>query len=100
MDKNFLYGIIVLLSITDAFIYIQKTNPNILDNFLPWSQNESWQNKDPDWGVKPNLNKKDENKEEKKEDLNEINPKEKEQNKEGNKGEKKRRMRFFNGCFS
>lgn len=67
MDRSFLYGIIVLLGITDAMVYIQKTDPNIFGNFLPGSHSESWQ-KDPGWSQKPEQDKKEEKKEQKKEE--------------------------------
>lgn len=67
MDRSFLYGIIVLLGITDAMLYIQKTDPNLFGNFLPGSHSENWQ-KDPSWSQKPEQEKKEEKKEQKKEE--------------------------------
>lgn len=62
MDRSFLYGIVVLLSLTDTVIYIQKTNPNLIEKFVPSSKDGSWQSKDPGWNVKPDIDKKEEKK--------------------------------------
>jgi len=60
MDRSFLYGVIVLLAITDGLIYIQKTDPSLLSKFMPFSSShENWQSKDPGWNVKPDAEKKD-----------------------------------------
>lgn len=65
MDRSFLYGIIVLLGITDAVIYIQKTEPNLFGNFFSGANPEGWR-KDPGWSQDPG--KKDEKKEQKKDE--------------------------------
>lgn len=68
MDRSFLYGLIVLLTITDGILYIQKTDPSLLSKFVPFLSNkENWQSKDPGWNSKPEIDKK-ESKPEKKPD--------------------------------
>lgn len=52
MDRSFLYGIIILLAITDGLIYIQRTDPSLIAKFIPNSSADSWQNKDPGWDNK------------------------------------------------
>lgn len=100
MDRNFLYGIIVLLSLTDAMIYIQKTDPNLLSKFLPGSVSDSWQSKDPGWNSKPDNEKKEDKKEEKSEPKKEANPSEDKQDKSDSQPAEPRKRRFFRGCFS
>ena len=100
MDRNFLYGIIVLLSLTDAMIYIQKTDPNLLSNFLPGSTSESWQSKDPGWNTKPDDDKKEHKKDDKAEQKKEADPSEKKQDRQEVQPEEPRKRRFFKGCFS
>lgn len=61
MDRNLLYGVIVLLSLTSCLIYINKTDPNLLEKFMHFPyQSENWQSKDPGWNSKPNIENKEE----------------------------------------
>ena len=100
MDRNFLYGIIVLLSLTDAMIYIQKTDPNLLSKFLPGSASDSWQSKDPGWNQKPDGEKKEEKKDDKAEPKSEANPSEEKQDRQESQPSEPKKRRFFKGCFS
>ena len=93
MDRSFLYGLVVLLGITDALVYIQKTDPNLLSKFNPMSQSDGWQ-KDPGWSQKPEDKKepkKDEAKPEEKKEESEPQQ-EKEQQEQGRK---KHNFRLF-----
>ena len=92
MDRSFLYGIIVLLGITDALIYIQKTDPNLLGNLLPRSEN--WQ-KDPGWNQKPEQEKKEEKKEEKKDELKKDDKLEENKSPDSQEQGRKRHFRLF-----
>lgn len=94
MDRSFLYGIIVLLALTDLVIYIQKTDPNLISKFVPsLSENNGWQSKDPGWNVKPETEKKPEVPEikDKPEEKKDVTP-----NDDNNQNEpRKRHFKFF-----
>ena len=90
MDRGFLYGIIVLLSLTDLVIYIQKTDPNLIAKIMPsTSQDSSWQSKDPGWDKKPEAEKKEEKKDST-EEKKDVAPEE-----EKSQAEPRKKHRFF-----
>lgn len=60
MDRSFLYGIVVLLALTDSIIYIQKTDPSLIANLLHLTDGgDDWKSKEPGWEVKPGDDRKD-----------------------------------------
>ena len=96
MDRNFLYGVIVLLSLTDCLIYIKKTDPNLLEKFMPFSnQSENWQSKDPGWNSKPNIEKKEEKPEIKPDSDKKSEVKPDSDEKESPKSERNHFFKFF-----
>jgi hypothetical protein len=96
MDRNFLYGIILLLSLTFCFIYIKKTDPNLFDKFMPLSNSsENWQNKDPNWKSEPNIEKKEEKPEIKSDSDKKSEVKPESNEKESPKNERNHFFKFF-----
>lgn len=60
MDRSFLYGIIVLLALTESIIYIQKTDPGLIAKLLPFKKgDDGWKSTEPGWEAKPGDEKKD-----------------------------------------
>lgn len=89
MDRSFLYGIIVLLALTDSIIYIQKTDPSLIAKLLPFKEgDDGWKSKEPGWEAKPGDDKKDKKPEQEKpapDNKNELPPWEGKTDDNGNK---------------
>lgn len=52
MNKSFLYGIITLLVLGSAIMYIQKSNPSFFSKLMGGGA-ESWIYEDPGWENNP-----------------------------------------------